>query len=114
MCTLMLLIVFLLMSQLPPISTLFPYTTSSDLIAAGCDLDAIALGLHVGDAERIAAGPDDEDDLGRRQSDRKSTRLNSSHANTSYAVFCLKTKTTVGALATTPTLLILSAVAPAH
>src|SRR3712207_7716041 len=31
---------------------------------------------------------------GRRAADRKSTRLNSSHANISYAVFCLKKKTT--------------------
>src|SRR3712207_7004628 len=31
--------------------------------------------------------------LGRRRADRKSTRLNSSHANISYAVFCLKKKT---------------------
>src|SRR3712207_9286272 len=34
----------------------------------------------------------DADDLGRAQQDRKSTRLNSSHANISYAVFCLKKK----------------------
>src|SRR3712207_8316425 len=36
------------------------------------------------------SGP--ERDAGRAPGDRKSTRLNSSHANTSYAVFCLKTK----------------------
>src|SRR3712207_8504123 len=41
-----------------------------------------------------AAGPRRQCRLRRRQGDRKSTRLNSSHANISYAVFCLKKKKT--------------------
>src|SRR3712207_8039730 len=42
---------------------------------------------------RLAEGAADEDGVAaRRQRDRKSTRLNSSHANISYAVFCLKKK----------------------
>src|SRR3712207_7808644 len=52
-------------------------------------LDAGLVGQHV------AAGADRHHDLlqGRIAGDRKSTRLNSSHANISYAVFCLKKKT---------------------
>src|SRR3712207_6957926 len=72
------------MIRRPPRSTLFPYTT---LFRSGAD---------PGPAADVAAG-----DLAyklnvleRRQrwQDRKSTRLNSSHANISYAVFCLKKK----------------------
>src|SRR3712207_8272886 len=47
---------------------------------------------HGGDAEREGEALDDAD---REDEDRKSTRLNSSHANTSYAVFCLKKKNTL-------------------
>src|SRR3712207_8671047 len=65
-----------------------------------CRLRRLPLqGLHAGDGEqgRVPAGADYE--LGRaaaarRRQDRKSTRLNSSHANISYAVFCLKKKRT--------------------
>src|SRR3712207_7639501 len=76
----------------PPRSTLFPYTTlfrsqrrddapgAQDQHRAG---DAVA--LEVGEA---AQRP--HRDAGRQGADRKSTRLNSSHANISYAVFCLK------------------------
>src|SRR3712207_8747469 len=45
----------------------------------------------VGGAGAHRAAPH-ADDAARRQGDRKSTRLNSSHANISYAVFCLKKK----------------------
>src|SRR3712207_8914629 len=50
-------------------------------------------------------------DLGQRAQDRKSTRLNSSHANISYAVFCLKKKKTSTLLTDAPTtsMLLLSA-----
>src|SRR3712207_8627727 len=77
------------MIRRPPRSTLFPYTT---LFRSRRDprrhgrpplRDAGALLLRVaGDGGRRA----------RRGRDRKSTRLNSSHANISYAVFCLKKK----------------------
>src|SRR5215203_7126547 len=65
---------FFLMIRRPPRSTLFPYTTlfRSRRGSSWC-----------GRAPRPPAAP-------RR--DRKSTRLNSSHANISYAVFCLKKK----------------------
>src|SRR3712207_8962416 len=73
------------MIRRPPRSTLFPYTTlfRSDAVADG-----------VGDGDSAGAGgvehpgaPDHR--VGAEVQDRKSTRLNSSHANISYAVFCL-------------------------
>src|SRR3712207_9081335 len=91
---------FFLMIRRPPRSTLFPYTTlfrslpgqpvrprgaveavrraALAPLADGLGADAVALGQ--GSAGLAGAG------------DRKSTRLNSSHANISYAVFCLKKK----------------------
>src|SRR3712207_7984015 len=92
------------MIRRPPRSTLFPYTTlfrSEDPVEAdGRE------GLAIGQAERVGkdrpAGlegvDEDQQDRAERQDrvedqrDRKSTRLNSSHANISYAVFCLKKK----------------------
>src|SRR3712207_6982476 len=93
------------MIRRPPRSTLFPYTTlfrsmacldrrglplstTSDLAAEryreGVDL---LLSAWPGAAEALEAAVAADPDL-----DRKSTRLNSSHANISYAVFCLKKK----------------------
>src|SRR5436305_9269452 len=72
------------MIRRPPRSTLFPYTTPSDLARAS----RAAGGRRAG----APPGPDEPrpgDLLGR---DRKSTRLNSSHVRISYAVFCLKKK----------------------
>src|SRR3712207_7374205 len=87
------------MIRRPPRSTLFPYTTLfrsrlGQLLAEARD-DARDRGLLVvaGDEHGDPATPGrgEGDDLpGVR--DRKSTRLNSSHANISYAVFCLKKK----------------------
>src|SRR3712207_6985166 len=84
------------MIRRPPRSTLFPYTTLFR--------SALLHSLHVlyeapvaqdGEAEPVAAkvslfveGLPEQG----RWTDRKSTRLNSSHANISYAVFCLKKK----------------------
>src|SRR5476651_574248 len=70
---------FFLMIRRPPRSTLFPYTTLFRSNAQGRLVDPKQF------AEIIIKTGDD----GR---DRKSTRLNSSHANISYAVFCLKKK----------------------
>src|SRR2546430_9032259 len=75
---------FFLMIRRPPRSTLFPYTTLFDLRrrarpGAG---DHLACGLR---ALFRGAGA-------ARRADRKSTRLNSSHSQISYAVFCLKKK----------------------
>src|SRR3712207_9007817 len=76
------------MIRRPPRSTLFPYTTLfrsyPPFLVSGRDFFSGPDAFH----ERYAGG-------GRRPSaraDRKSTRLNSSHANISYAVFCLKKK----------------------
>src|SRR3712207_8639374 len=88
------------MIRRPPRSTLFPYTTlfrSPDLtetvakVLGETDLDPSCLLLEI--SER-AAVKDVESTIGKLRSlkDRKSTRLNSSHANISYAVFCLKKK----------------------
>src|SRR5690349_24224390 len=76
----------------PPRSTLFPYTRSSDLAAA---VDAAVSRLR-SFPPLVFAGECDEltDKLAAvsRDTDRKSTRLNSSHVEISYAVFCLKKK----------------------
>src|SRR3712207_7995983 len=95
------------MIRRPPRSTLFPYTTlfrsrgnrrmclgipgriveilDEDMYLAKAEVGGVRRNINIGlvhhDEERI-------------EIDRKSTRLNSSHANISYAVFCLKKKTT--------------------
>src|ERR1035437_10999786 len=70
------LVFFFLMIRRPPRSTLFPYTT-----------------LFRSDALRVLAlEPNCQWFTHGCDADRKSTRLNSSHANISYAVFCLKKK----------------------
>src|SRR3712207_7302657 len=84
------------MIRRPPRSTLFPYTTlfRSDE-RRGEDEDprlAQRLAEELEDAEREDLPHDLAAEL--RDLDRKSTRLNSSHANISYAVFCLKKKKT--------------------
>src|SRR3712207_7394167 len=102
------------MIRRPPRSTLFPYTTlfrsgvGAVLAHVGAhqpaDLPVPGLaGLRVELAERLGvehAGLRGDDAVaglglvgGVLAGDRKSTRLNSSHANISYAVFCLKKKT---------------------
>src|SRR3712207_8110721 len=78
------------MIRRPPRSTLFPYTTlfrSAD-VCAKTPRHSRHGGLQLCHLHRLrhARRP------ARRQTDRKSTRLNSSHANISYAVFCLKKK----------------------
>src|SRR3712207_8328583 len=88
------------MIRRPPRSTLFPYTTlfrSGDLRGAGGDLRRVVLlglrglGRRGGDGDAVVASAGGPRVTGRL-ADRKSTRLNSSHANISYAVFCLKKK----------------------
>src|SRR3712207_7557917 len=96
------------MIRRPPRSTLFPYTTlfRSPVggVAAGSLLDGDGVAARVEGGQHLPA------ERGRAQhlkvcldslaklcravdcEDRKSTRLNSSHANISYAVFCLKKK----------------------
>src|SRR3712207_7986080 len=81
---------FFLMIRRPPRSTLFPYTT---LFRSQPALLVLGVVLLVdGDALRLRGfrQRDGEHTIIERRLDRKSTRLNSSHANISYAVFCLK------------------------
>src|SRR2546430_9063482 len=79
------------MIRRPPRSTLFPYTTLFRSSRAGRVPGARPGGepRRLGVAPR--AGPADEPAV-RHRADRKSTRLNSSHSQISYAVFCLKKK----------------------
>src|SRR5690349_22799698 len=107
-------IVFFLFMRQPPRSTLFPYTTlfrsvhgedpvvdlhpRDDRDAAGRDAEQrvhVGAGAH---GEEVVQ-PDGE----RDEADRKSTRLNSSHVEISYAVFCLKKKKTTAARVCTST-----------
>src|SRR3712207_8753525 len=91
------------MIRRPPRSTLFPYTTLFRSVARAAGrrrlpevgdaqpgrgelLDLRLRARRVGDVGHLGAQPR------RAHRDRKSTRLNSSHANISYAVFCLKKK----------------------
>src|SRR2546427_6831921 len=86
------------MIRRPPRSTLFPYTTlfRSHLVTfaqsqGGAeivldDAEVVAVVVDVGGELGLVAPPDDA------LLDRKSTRLNSSHSQISYAVFCLKKK----------------------
>src|SRR3712207_9403867 len=106
MSTLLVLSFFFLMIRRPPRSTLFPYTTlfrsppdagveagthplgeegahvDDDVPVVRVLLHGLRRALHVHQAHRHA----------QVRGDRKSTRLNSSHANISYAVFCLQKK----------------------
>src|SRR3712207_8305477 len=115
------------MIRRPPRSTLFPYTTlfrSEQVNATGTDFphgvsEAEEVGIALEPAERVgvprvAESPvavectlhstvrlgDSTVVFGRVElvRDRKSTRLNSSHANISYAVFCLKKKIEINAI----------------
>src|SRR3712207_8069517 len=94
------------MIRRPPRSTLFPYTT---LFRSRLGMARRDLGVDVVAVERAVAGEGGDRPIdpveqgtdpravvgvlvGQDRGDRKSTRLNSSHANISYAVFCLKKK----------------------
>src|SRR2546427_1931307 len=88
------------MIRRPPRSTLFPYTTLfrsfNDYGQIECELTAQRLAMRQGvffsvmhrDGERAQC----VDQHDAEKEDRKSTRLNSSHSQISYAVFCLKKK----------------------
>src|SRR3712207_8291267 len=98
------------MIRRPPRSTLFPYTTLFRSRERSAFARFAASGVHqptlvenesvtirvVRDGKVGAVSTNRTDEEGLREAarrDRKSTRLNSSHANISYAVFCLKKKT---------------------
>src|SRR3712207_8640546 len=101
------------MIRRPPRSTLFPYTT---LFRSQGDVELAHVAGEDGDSERRAVAVGEDPAQHRLEIvdvavhllaelrlllvmagdlDRKSTRLNSSHANISYAVFCLKKKKTI-------------------
>src|SRR5690349_22881308 len=91
------------MTRRPPRSTLFPYTTLFRSNRQGATTRSSGSGsvahrrqvvaCSVGSAHRGQAGPSSTSDaLQALHRDRKSTRLNSSHVEISYAVFCLKKK----------------------
>src|SRR2546427_6757406 len=94
------------MIRRPPRSTLFPYTTlfrSCTLAAVGtvhfqrclpCRTETLHISFNAGRCLLIGFGANEETGvaIGRSPRDRKSTRLNSSHSQISYAVFCLKKK----------------------
>src|SRR3712207_8266072 len=98
------------MIRRPPRSTLFPYTTlfRSDTSSATNKKSDIQ-------SRKLPEVPNKVEEAPRQrpeslyatvegaEGDRKSTRLNSSHANISYAVFCLKKKKNNGALTVAPT-----------
>src|SRR3712207_7433798 len=93
---------FFLMIRRPPRSTLFPYTTLFRSVVEGFELEGIvhpAQGVQyqlvgepgvLGEERAVEVGAVGV--LAAGSLDRKSTRLNSSHANISYAVFFLKKK----------------------
>src|SRR3712207_8633099 len=90
------------MIRRPPRSTLFPYTTlfrSGLFCATGSLANLLGVRLLVEPGEEVVCDAQAHiarAELGAHAAvlglDRKSTRLNSSHANISYAVFCLKKK----------------------
>src|SRR5258707_7219419 len=98
---------FFFMIRRPPRSTLFPYTTlfrsnieamSDKAIAAKLQYDVNLMTRIVGQLllvarlETLSISFDEHEQELTNDTDRKSTRLNSSHANISYAVFCLQKK----------------------
>src|SRR3712207_7460809 len=100
-------VIFFLMIRRPPRSTLFPYTTlfRSGLVTISVDrarsvAAAFIVDLSEGsvgsvitmEATPVSGGRAVRLVTQENFRDRKSTRLNSSHANISYAVFCLKKK----------------------
>src|SRR3712207_8166331 len=100
---------FFLKIRRPPRSTLFPYTTlfrSLKGLVGQLAPEFLKPSLHRIELGRVGRKTQEvyilgADDLFRAmarsavEQDRKSTRLNSSHANISYAVFCLKKKNTI-------------------
>src|SRR3712207_8476428 len=103
---------FFLIIRRPPRSTLFPYTTlfrsppePLDGVVEHPPVDRVGRGSQRGSAaepghDLVSLALDLLAFVAPRE-DRKSTRLNSSHANISYAVFCLKKKITTGNNCTT-------------
>src|SRR5690349_24230724 len=96
------------MIRRPPRSTLFPYTTLFRSWPAGRENRQVpAAGGGKGERQRrpgARASLSRQRRSGSSAQDRKSTRLNSSHVEISYAVFCLKKKKTTSAHSWSPPL----------
>src|SRR3712207_8774907 len=101
------------MIRRPPRSTLFPYTTlfrscacsTSRLSSSAegvsstalcCDAHVVSCASRGRSCQNVSARASEMRSTRPTTRDRKSTRLNSSHANISYAVFCLKKKNLAG------------------
>src|SRR3712207_7171195 len=101
------------MIRRPPRSTLFPYTTlfrsaTANMITTRdrtCMMNPPGRGIHsqqhTYQSNRLPDQLERTANVALACGDRKSTRLNSSYANISYAVFCLKKKTTESQKSTT-------------
>src|SRR3712207_8260941 len=93
------LIFFFLMIRRPPRSTLFPYTTLFRSVTRTYlneeGRPTVDLDIWGENQRGEVTTPGHASILLPSREDRKSTRLNSSHANISYAVFCLKKKKTI-------------------
>src|SRR2546421_12229926 len=89
---------FFLMIRRPPRSTLFPYTTLFRSAGGGLAEAAAQVAVRFRQGRRVCRPAEKARRVTRssrsrsRARDRKSTRLNSSHDQISYAVFCLKKK----------------------
>src|SRR2546430_3308034 len=82
------------MIRRPPRSTLFPYTTLFRSLERR-DVRGLHRLASVSEPRRAGVGPEKHGCVGvarEKRVDRKSTRLNSSHSQISYAVFCLQKK----------------------
>src|SRR5690349_23078792 len=91
------------MIRRPPRSTLFPYTTLFRSCGGDYGMDNSNPRRRFRcDTGRTAPGVEYRDQLDESTLDRKSTRLNSSHVEISYAVFCLKKKNKSTALTPSP------------
>src|SRR3712207_8801764 len=91
------------MIRRPPRSTLFPYTTlfrsgdvktGAQIIVRALEEPVRQIAENAGFEGSVVVARVKNEAVGIGFKDRKSTRLNSSHANISYAVFCLKKKKT--------------------
>src|SRR3712207_8113500 len=92
------------MIRRPPRSTLFPYTTLFRSLPRVSRSAVVLLASTAAFASNVNPQPPPAAEL-----DRKSTRLNSSHANISYAVFCLKKKIKENSIELHPTAVVLNA-----
>src|SRR3712207_8469486 len=100
------------MIRRPPRSTLFPYTTLFRSRRRDQDGQRVVAAQDDRAATAAGAGGTEVGEALEQRPDRKSTRLNSSHANISYAVFCLKKKNNMTTLVKLATLYYIHIISP--